>query len=126
MNLIVDAHNISKLVSSHYNQITDINILQDIDFQATAGEFVSILGPSGSGKTTLLRCISGLSKPTSGQVKIAGKSLNTASERQIALLRRTTISYIFQSYNLLPALPAYDNIVLPLRLSHQKVNRHDV
>jgi len=126
MEFIVDAQNIIKSVNSHNKKQPDINILRDVNFLATAGEFVSILGPSGSGKTTLLRCISGLTRPTSGQVTIAGKSLITSSERQLARLRRTTISYIFQSYNLLPALPAYDNIVLPLRLSHQKVNRHDV
>ncbi|WP_157051864.1 ABC transporter ATP-binding protein [Companilactobacillus kimchiensis] len=114
------ANKVTKVMGNKGNQI---EILHGIDLQTSSGEFLSIIGPSGSGKTTLLKCLSGLVQPTSGTVKIDNQLLNNISERKIAKLRRTKISYIFQSYNLLPALSAFDNIVLPLRLSRQRINK---
>ena len=125
MAAIIEAFQITKEISTS-NSTSPTEILHGIDFSANAGEFVSILGPSGSGKTTLLRCLSGLTSLTSGSVLIEGKKLSTLSMKEMALLRRTTVSYIFQSYNLLPALPALENIVLPLRLNHQKFSIKEV
>ncbi|MDE3282828.1 MULTISPECIES: ABC transporter ATP-binding protein [Lacticaseibacillus] len=126
MTVILKAIDVRKSVKRQGSRGEEFEILHGIDLEASAGEFVSIVGPSGSGKTTLLRCLSGLSRPTYGEVQINGQLLSKLSERKMAILRRNTISYIFQSYNLLPALPAYDNIVLPLQLAHQKVTREAV
>lgn len=101
-------------------------ILSDVSFSASAGEFLSILGVSGSGKSTLLKCLSGLSDFSKGDINIFNKNIKHISKNKLALLRRTKISFIFQDYNLIPALPAFDNIVLPLLLSHQKIDRQKV
>lgn len=90
------------------------------------GEFISILGISGSGKTTLLNCMSSLSRPTEGEVRINGKDPYKLKNRQLAKIRREEISFIFQSYNLVPSLPVFENIVLPLRLSNKRVNKDKV
>ena len=126
MSVVIKASGVTKQVNVQTYHRPALEILHGVNFMASAGEFVSVLGPSGSGKTTLLRCLSGLTRPTNGEVQIMGNSLSDLSERQLARLRRTTISYIFQSYNLLPALPAFDNIVLPLRLAHQTVDNDQV
>ena len=122
---ILTANKIVKTIIRQANA-PEIKILQGINLTVHQGEFLSILGPSGSGKTTLLRCLSGLMQPTSGQVHILNQNLYQLSDRKLAQLRRKEISYIFQSYNLLPALPVYDNIVLPLRLGKQKVQPQKV
>lgn len=101
-------------------------ILSDVSFSASAGEFLSILGVSGSGKSTLLKCLSGLSDFSKGDITIFNKNIKHISKNKLALLRRTKVSFIFQDYNLIPALPAFDNIVLPLLLSHQKIDRQKV
>ncbi|WP_225418453.1 ABC transporter ATP-binding protein [Lacticaseibacillus daqingensis] len=121
MTAIIEAHRISKTIAPG-GQAAPLPILRGIEFTAAPGEFVSILGPSGSGKTTLLRCLSGLTALTAGTILINGQPLSALSAKQLALLRRTTLSYIFQSYNLLPALSVLENIVLPLRLSHHPIN----
>ena len=100
-----------------------VEILHETTIAAKDGEFLSIIGPSGSGKTTLLNCLSGLVKPSTGEVYIDGQCIQKLSARKLAQLRRTSISTIFQSYNLLPALNVYDNVVLPLRLNHQRASK---
>lgn len=99
-----------------------VEILHETTIAAKVGEFLSIIGPSGSGKTTLLNCLSGLVKPSTGEVYIDGQCIQKLSARKLAQLRCTSISTIFQSYNLLPALNVYDNVVLPLRLNHQRAS----
>ncbi|OJG72182.1 hypothetical protein RV11_GL003153 [Enterococcus phoeniculicola] len=94
--------------------------------EAYKGEFLSIVGPSGSGKTSLLHCMSGLAKPTQGSVEILGSNPYQLSSSKISELRRTKIGFIFQSYNLVAALPAFENIVLPLRLAKKKVDKKKV
>ena len=79
-----------------------------------AGEFVSLVGKSGSGKTTLLSLLSGLDRPTSGQVNLCGKDIVTASENELALFRRANIGFIFQSFQLIPTLSAWENVAVPL------------
>jgi putative ABC transport system ATP-binding protein len=97
--------------------------LTDIDLTIEYGSFTAIMGPSGSGKSTLLQCAAGLDRPTSGTVRIAGKDLSRMSETALTKLRRSQIGFVFQGFNLLPALSARDNITLPLRLSRQRPQR---
>lgn len=122
MAVILLADNVCKRFSGLKKQ-PDRMILQDVSLTACTGEFLSVLGPSGSGKTTLLQCLSGIQPVTSGKVCLLGHDLARLSAKRQAILRRTAISFIFQSYNLLPALTVTDNIALPLRLAHQPVDQ---
>ncbi|KAF1296567.1 ABC transporter ATP-binding protein [Enterococcus sp. JM4C] len=103
-----------------------MEILHDISLEAEKGEFLSIIGASGSGKTSLLHCMSGLSIPTKGQVTILDVHPYELRASKIAAFRRTKIGFIFQAYNLLPALPAFENIVLPLRLAGKKIDKQEI
>lgn len=95
---------------------TEIVPLKDLDLDIQAGEFVALMGPSGSGKTTLLNLIAGIDRPSSGSLKVGGVELNGRSRGQLADWRGRHIGYIFQLYNLVPVLTAYENIELPLLL----------
>jgi putative ABC transport system ATP-binding protein len=92
-----------------------------VDFQA--GRFTAIMGPSGSGKSTLLHCMAGLDAPTSGRVFIGDVDLTTLSEKQLTLLRREKVGFVFQAYNLVPTLTAAENITLPLDIAGHKPDR---
>lgn len=125
MNIVaVEVKHLSKKFQIDKNK--DISVLRDISFEANYGEFVSILGVSGSGKSTLLNCISSLSAPTEGVVKVNNCNPYQLKNSRLSKFRREDISFIFQSYNLLPALPVLENVALPLRLSHKKVCRDDI
>ena len=125
MNTVaVEVKHLSKKFQIDKNK--DISVLRDISFEANYGEFVSILGVSGSGKSTLLNCISSLSAPTEGIVKVNNCNPYQLKNSRLSKFRREDISFIFQSYNLLPALPVLENVALPLRLSHKKVCRDDI
>lgn len=125
MNTVaVEVKHLSKKFQIDKNK--DILVLRDISFEANYGEFVSILGVSGSGKSTLLNCISSLSAPTEGVVKVNNCNPYQLKNSRLSKFRRDDISFIFQSYNLLPALPVLENVALPLRLSHKKVCRDDI
>lgn len=91
-----------------------VNALDGVDFLVKQGEFVAIMGPSGSGKSTLLHLIGGLDQPTDGEVTLAGKSLSLLNDKQITLLRRHNVGFVFQFFNLLPTLTTEENITLPL------------
>ena len=93
--------------------------LEDVHFGADRGQFVSIMGPSGSGKSTLLHLLGGLDRPTAGEVKLAGRRLSDLSDKELTLLRRVHVGFIFQFYNLLPTLSVEENIALPLVISGQ-------
>ncbi len=93
-----------------------MTVLQDIDLSVQAGESVAILGPSGSGKSTLLALIAGLDGPSSGEVLLDGRAIQNLSEDKLSLLRRHTIGFVFQSYELLANLTARENVLLPLEL----------
>ncbi len=93
-----------------------LTILDRIDLAVNPGEFVAILGPSGSGKSTLLGLMAGLDRPTEGQVLVDGAPIQDLSEDALALLRRTAIGFVFQSFQLLDNLTARENILLPLEL----------
>jgi len=104
---------------------TEIVPLKDLDLDIGAGEFVALMGPSGSGKTTLLNLIAGIDRPSSGSLKIGGVELNGLSRGQLAAWRARHIGYIFQLYNLVPVLTAYENVELPLLLQDlSRAERH--
>ena len=103
-----------------------VQILNGLSLSANYGEFISILGVSGSGKSTLLKCMSGLLQPSQGKVEIQGLDPYQTSPNKLAKLRRESLAFIFQSYNLVPALPIIENIALPLRLSGKKVNNQEI
>ncbi|MFL0358346.1 ABC transporter ATP-binding protein [Curtobacterium flaccumfaciens] len=100
--------------------------LDDITVSVPRGEFVTIVGPSGSGKSTLLQCLSGLDSPSSGSVHIDGTDLATLRGDALARFRRDHLGFVFQSYNLIPALTAFDNVALPLRLASGSLDRSAV
>ncbi|MBT1606409.1 ABC transporter ATP-binding protein [Curtobacterium flaccumfaciens pv. betae] len=101
-------------------------VLDDITVSVPRGEFVTIVGPSGSGKSTLLQCLSGLDSPSSGSVRIDGTDLATLRGDALARFRRDHLGFVFQSYNLIPALTAFDNVALPLRLASGSLDRSAV
>ncbi|WP_078944894.1 ABC transporter ATP-binding protein [Streptomyces flavochromogenes] len=104
----------------------DVRALDGVDLDFRAGTFTAVMGPSGSGKSTLLQCAAGLDRPTSGQVEVGGVALEGLSERRLTLLRRDRIGFVFQSFNLLPALTAAQNVALPLRLAGRRPSRTEV
>lgn len=97
--------------------------LDGINFTVEQGEFVAIVGTSGSGKSTLLNMIGGLDHPTSGSVVIDNKDLAKMKEEELTIFRRRHIGFIFQSYNLVPVLNVYENIVLPVELDGNRIDK---
>ncbi len=92
----------------------DLEVVKGVSLSIDAGEFVCLVGKSGCGKTTLLSLLSGLEKPTKGRVILNGKEMNGTSEDALALFRRENVGFIFQSFNLIPTLSAWENVALPL------------
>jgi putative ABC transport system ATP-binding protein len=92
----------------------DLEVVKGVSLSINAGEFVCLVGKSGSGKTTLLSLLSGLERPTAGQVILKGKEVTSATEDDLALFRRENVGFIFQSFNLIPTLSAWENVALPL------------
>ena len=92
----------------------DLEVLKGVSLSIDTGEFVCLAGKSGSGKTTLLSILSGLERPTSGHVRLGGKDITSATEDELALFRRENVGFIFQSFNLIPTLSAWENVALPL------------
>ena len=97
--------------------------LDGVTLSIEKGEFVAIVGTSGSGKSTLLNMIGGLDVPTSGKVIVDGRELSTLKDEQLTIFRRRKIGFIFQNYNLVPVLNVYENIVLPVELDGNKVDK---
>jgi putative ABC transport system ATP-binding protein len=95
-----------------------IPVLVNLDVKVAQGEFLALMGPSGSGKTTLLNLIAGLDRATSGEVIVHGQDLGELSEGQITRWRANNVGFIFQTYNLIPVLTAFENVELPLLLTH--------
>jgi putative ABC transport system ATP-binding protein len=100
-----------------------ITPLSELDLEISSGEFVALMGPSGSGKTTLLNLIAGIDRPTSGKVAVGGVELNALSAGELADWRATHVGYVFQLYNLVPVLTAFENVALPLLL--QRLTREE-
>jgi putative ABC transport system ATP-binding protein len=111
------------LTRSYRSKAGSVDALRGITHAFRAGTFTAIMGPSGSGKSTLLQLAAGLDRPTSGQVSIGGVALAGLSQTELTKLRRTTMGFVFQAYNLLDALTAFDNVALPARLAGQRADR---
>jgi putative ABC transport system ATP-binding protein len=102
-----------------------LEVLKDLNFSVSSGEFVSIMGPSGCGKSTLLYLLGGLDIPTKGEVVFNNKSYNNMKEKEMSLIRRRDLGFVFQFYNLVPNLNVEDNILLPLLLDGKKPKNYE-
>jgi putative ABC transport system ATP-binding protein len=102
---------------------TAVRAIDDVTVEFAAGRFTAIMGPSGSGKSTLMHCSAGLDSLTSGEVFVGDVALGSLSDKELTLLRRDRIGFVFQSYNLIPTLTALENITLPSALAGRKPNR---
>jgi ABC-type lipoprotein export system ATPase subunit len=106
-------HNI--ISATNLNKTFDaLQVIKGVNLSVKIGEFISIVGKSGSGKTTLLSLLSGLERPSSGRVTLNGRDITDSSEIELALFRRNTVGFIFQSFHLIPTLSAWENVALPL------------
>ena len=101
---------------------TLVKALDGVDLAVEDGEFVAIVGTSGSGKSTLLHMLGGLDRPTGGTVTVDGKELSAMRDEELTIFRRRKIGFVFQAYNLVPVLSAYENIILPIQLDGGKVD----
>ncbi len=115
MSTLVSVKNVTKV---YKRNTLEIPVLQNISLDVPEGEFLALMGPSGSGKTTLLNLISGIDKPTGGSISVAGTNIVQQSESALAKWRSRHIGFVFQFYNLLPVLTAYENVELPLLLTN--------
>jgi putative ABC transport system ATP-binding protein len=115
-------------VSKEYRRDSiHIPVLSDTDLEIAAGEFVAVMGPSGSGKSTLLNLVAGIDRPTTGSIHVAGTELNQLSESRLTRWRSRHLGFVFQLYNLMPVLTAFENVELPLlltRLSRRQRAEH--
>lgn len=118
---ILETKNLKKYYGTEPN-IT--KALDGVTLTVEQGEFVAIVGTSGSGKSTLLNMMGGLDVPTSGNVKVMGKDLSGLNDEQLTIFRRRNIGFIFQNYNLVPVLNVYENIVLPVELDGDTVDKN--
>jgi putative ABC transport system ATP-binding protein len=111
---MVDVRGLTKVIETPRHRV---EILRGIDLVVPKGQFLAILGASGSGKSTLLGLIAGLDSPTAGQILLDGQEITRLSEDRLAVLRGTTIGFVFQSYQLIPTLTAEENVLLPYELA---------
>lgn len=112
----MDILKVKGLKKYYNNGTTIVKALDGIDLSIEQGTFTAITGSSGSGKSTLLHILGGLDTPTEGSVELEGRNLSQMSRDELAILRRRKIGFVFQSYNLVPMLSVYENIILPLEL----------
>jgi putative ABC transport system ATP-binding protein len=112
--------NLSKVYGSGE---TEVKALDDVTVDFERGRFTAIMGPSGSGKSTLMHCVAGLDTITTGQIFVGDIDLGTLNERQLTRLRRDTIGFIFQAFNLIPTLDALENITLPMDLAGRSADK---
>jgi len=112
--VLVEIRNLAK---SYARGGQTVPVLYDITLDIEAGDFIALMGPSGSGKTTLLNLIAGIDKPDSGSLRVGGVDIAALSEAELADWRATHVGFVFQFYNLMPVLTAYENVELPLMLT---------
>jgi putative ABC transport system ATP-binding protein len=116
MNETTMAVTVDHVERSYASSAGPVHALRDVSFSVPKGELVALVGRSGSGKTTLLNCIGGLDEPTSGRILVNGKDVTAMSETQRTLLRRDELSFVFQTFGLVPMLSATENVGLPMRM----------
>jgi len=114
MSALIEIKNLSK---SYWRDSFEIPVLTNINLEIDQGEFLGLMGPSGSGKTTLLNLIAGIDKPSQGKVIINGTNISTLNESALAKWRSSNVGFVFQFYNLIPVLTAFENVELPLLLT---------
>ncbi len=120
MSAVLELDGVSRI---HGEGAGEVHALRNISFRAYAGELVAVMGPSGSGKSTLLTIAGGLDTPSTGQVQVEGTDLTALDHTERARLRRTSIGYVFQGFNLIPALTAVENVALPRELDGVRSGR---
>jgi putative ABC transport system ATP-binding protein len=108
---------VQKVSKSYWRDSLEIPVLTNISFDIPEGEFLGLMGPSGSGKTTLLNLIAGIDRPSNGKINVAGTDVTGLSESELAKWRARHVGFVFQFYNLLPVLTAFENVELPLLLT---------
>jgi len=121
---VVQARNVSKVF---HRDAFEITALENVSIDIASGEFLTLMGPSGSGKTTLLNMIAAIDAPTAGELRVMGENVFRYSDRQAARWRNEHVGYVFQSFNLIPVLTAFENVELPLlltKLSAQQRREH--
>jgi putative ABC transport system ATP-binding protein len=112
-----DIINVSNVSKSYWRDKLEISVLHNISLTIKESEFIALMGPSGSGKTTLLNLVSGIDRPTSGSITVAGTDIAALGESALAKWRSSHIGFVFQFYNLIPVLTAFENVELPLLLT---------
>jgi putative ABC transport system ATP-binding protein len=110
---LIELRNITKTFASGAESVTPV---KGLDFTVESGEFVCLMGPSGSGKTTLLHLLAGIDRPSEGTVRVGGEDVSQMAPSQLAKWRTRAVGYVFQQYNLIPVLTAYENVEVPLLL----------
>lgn len=115
--VVLETKNLKKIYGKGENEV---HALAGIDISINKGEFVAVVGTSGSGKTTLLHMLGGLDYPTDGKVFVDGKDIFSLKDEELTIFRRRKIGFVFQSFNLIPSLSVYENIVLPIHLDGNK------
>src|ERR1041385_8470854 len=121
---VVHARNVNKVFK---RDAFEVKALDDVSIEIGAAEFVALMGPSGSGKTTLLNMIAAIDRPTSGELRVRGENVFGFNDKQSARWRNEHVGYVFQTFNLIPVLTAFENVELPLlltRLSAQQRRDH--
>jgi len=114
MSALIEIKNVSK---SYWRNKLEIPVLNDLTLNINKQEFIALMGPSGSGKTTLLNLIAGIDKPDKGEVIVGGENISRMNETQLAKWRANNVGFVFQFYNLIPVLTAFENVELPLLLT---------
>jgi putative ABC transport system ATP-binding protein len=119
----VELHGVTRVYGTRG---TEVRALDSVNLAVPAGSWTAIMGPSGSGKSTLLHCAAGLERVTDGRIHVAGRDITKASDAELTRLRRTTIGFVFQSFNLIGSLTAEQNVAMPLRLAGRRPGRRQV
>jgi putative ABC transport system ATP-binding protein len=111
-------------VSKRYGEgESAVDAVRGVTLEVPAGQFTAVMGPSGSGKSTLMHMLAGLDQPTAGRVVIGGQDITDMDDRELTMLRREHVGFVFQAFNLLPMLSAEENVVLPMSIAGEKIDR---